>query len=260
MTPEQAIAALPTLGGAQVVRQLADGPVAATWLLRRREAHWVLTIDKPVAGKLGLNRANEFRLLEQLAPQGLAPEPVAADTVRGLLTVTAIEGQALEFAEFRRPEVLSAVGRLLARLHRLQVPAPAVDLSAALRRYAGLAADPGARAIAEDAELLLATLPRSAALCLCHNDIHPANLIRRPDGEFSLVDWEYAGLTEPRYEFAVLAEHNGLAPAEVGGLLESYRAADGISLSQGDIAAWRPVYRAIQRLWQLAVENLNTHA
>ena len=225
MTPEQAIEALPSLAGAEVERALSAGPVSSTWLLRLGQGRVVLTIDTPLARALGLDRLQEHRLLAAVAAQGLAPAPVAVDAAHGLLAVRALDGRCLEPDEFRQPGTLVALGQLLASLHALELPAPRLDLQAALNRYADLAGGPAARAIAEDAEAQLASLPRSGTTCLCHNDIHPANLFRQPNGQLTLVDWEYASRTDPLYEFAVLAEHNGLSRVELSRLLEAYRAA-----------------------------------
>lgn len=260
MTPEQAIHALPALAGAEVERRLSAGPVSSAWLLRLGEGRAVLTIDTPLARALGLDRAREYHLLEQLVPYGLGPAPVAVDAIHGLLAVKALDGRCLEPDEFRQTETLIALGQLLARLHALDLPAPDLDLPAAMNRYADLAGGPETLAIARDATAQSASLPRSGKRCLCHNDIHPANLFWQPNGALSLVDWEYAGRTDPLYEFAVLAEHNGLSRPELSCLLKAYRAADGLMLSRRDIAAWCSYYRAIQQLWQMAVEPGDTHA
>jgi thiamine kinase len=254
VTPRQAIARLPALQGARVVRRLSSGPVSATWLLETKPGQIVLSIDTPLAARLGLDRQAEFALLEPLEPHGVAPLPVTVNAGQGLFAVQAIQGRPLTASEFRAPETLRALGKLLARVHRIPAPAPVIDLDAAIDRYARLARSRRAGGMARRAQALLAGLPRSGRLCLCHNDIHPANLLRLPDGELRLVDWEYAGLADPLYEFAVLAEHNGLGDRALQVVLAAYRGACGgpAGPDARAVAAWRPLYRQLRALWEAA--------
>ena len=132
MTPEQAIAALPQLQGAELLRCFADGPVSATWLVQVADEQYVLSIDTPLAKALGLNRAREFELLQQIAPHDLGPAPIAVNAEAGLLAVAAVAGTPLAPMDIHQPEALCALGEKLARLHALDVDAPRLDLAAAI--------------------------------------------------------------------------------------------------------------------------------
>ena len=58
---ETALAAIPGLAGARVIRRLIAGPTNVTWLVEHLDQRWVLRLDTPAAAELGLDRENEGR-------------------------------------------------------------------------------------------------------------------------------------------------------------------------------------------------------
>jgi thiamine kinase len=253
LTPGQAIATLPELAGADIEAKVGDGPTAETWRLVRDATAIMLRIDKPAARALGLDRGAEFSLLDQLRDTGIAPVPLACDSGRGLLATCWIDGRVLDRQELRDPDTLKAIGRLLARLSHLDVQAPAIDLMATLRRYAHQAGQSDSGPLVQAASALLTQIPGSADPCLCHHDIHAGNLVRRPDGSLSLVDWEYAAMGDPAFDLALLAEEGRLADSDLAHLLQGYGAAGGQALRER-LLAWRPFYRLLRQAWQAAVQ------
>ena len=253
VTPEQAIAALPELAGARVATRAGDGLTAETWRLARDGTDVMLRIDKPAARALGLDRGAEFILLDQLRDTGIAPVPLACDAGRGLLATCWLDGRILDSRELRDPDTLEAIGRLLARLSRLNIQAPTIDLMATLRRYAQQAGQTDSGPLVQSASALRTQIPGSADPCLCHHDIHAGNLVRRPDGRLSLVDWEYAAMGDPAFDLAVLAEEGGLADSDLARLLQGYGAAGG-EVVRERLIAWRPFYRLLRQAWQAAVQ------
>ncbi|MFN0094979.1 MAG: phosphotransferase [Dehalococcoidia bacterium] len=73
-------------------------------------------------------------------------------------------------------------------------------------------------------------------LLLCHRDLDPKNTTRRPDGELSIQDWDYAGPMLPSAELLGVALSFAGGPerpddALVSAVLDSYRRASGHDLS-----------------------------
>jgi Ser/Thr protein kinase RdoA (MazF antagonist) len=163
-----------------------------------------------------------FRRAEQsgATPRLFSVLPVGADLPRGALIVEAIDGRPP-----RLPDDLPALAAALARLHALDVPAPAhrpplVDHArfgpiagtlAVIERQAPAleAADlPGATRGALLAELAWARqlAADSAAtdqpICLVGTDTHPGNFVLRENGEAVLVDLEKALYGSPAIDLA----------------------------------------------------------
>lgn len=129
-------------------------------------------------------------------------------------------GYALDFIEGEiLPPVMDLptikqIGGLLGRLHKL-ASSPADypvqvgwldELSEAIRRAITANNDPHwgkqAREIADN----LSDLPdlRGLPLGLIHTDVHEGNLLRRPDGQLVMLDWEDAGLDIAIFDVAVV--------------------------------------------------------
>ena len=65
----------------------------------------------------------------------------------------------------------------------------------------------------------------------CHNDLLAGNIIRaQDDGRMLIVDWEYAGIGDPRFDLGNLSINNGFDEATDDRLLTAY---DGVAPSDG---------------------------
>jgi thiamine kinase-like enzyme len=134
-----------------------------------------------------------------------------------------------------------------------------------LEDYASVVRDRGAALPEEYAELL--ELARNIELALppapsapCHNDLLAANVIRALEDErLLIVDWEYAGMGDPRFDLGNLCVNNDFDEHAEEQLLRSYlaraptdaeRAALRLMrlLSDAREAAWGIVQSAISEL------------
>jgi thiamine kinase-like enzyme len=173
---------------------------------------------------LGIDRSAEL-LAHEAAALGIAP--AVAALVGGCLVTSFVACQPLE-----PPEVAGAVeeiARALRAFHDSGVRLPTrfwvPDL---LEDYAAIAQARGARLPAgyEEARVLAARI--AAALPLreqrpCHDDLLAGNLIRAErDGSILLVDWEYAGMGDPRFDLGNLSVNNGFDAAADDRLLRAY--------------------------------------
>ena len=155
---------------AKVIHPLRRSPLADSWLVEWAGERAVLRIDQPAAAAMGLDRAAEFARLEAVATAGLGPAPIAADPARGLLLRRHIEGNVWQTADMHQAAKLEQAAGLLRQVHSAQIAAPALDLGAAVNRYADLAG-PGSTELAHTARSLLASCrDPQAPLVFCHND------------------------------------------------------------------------------------------
>jgi thiamine kinase-like enzyme len=101
------------------------------------------------------------------------------------------------------------------------VPDLLEDYAAIVRRRGGTL--PGAYSGAVFAAARIAAALPVALARPCHNDLLSGNIIRvAGDGGLRLVDWEYAGMGDPRFDLGNLSINNDFDEATDDRLLEAY--------------------------------------
>jgi len=224
--PQEALAGIPELAGARIVRRLGAGQASESWLLESPGGRLVLRRDTGLARRLGLDRAAEFELLCALAGTGLAPEPVRFVPEHGALVMRYLEGEAWSPAELEGPERLRALGRLLRRLHDRPVAGKAFDPARIARHYARQASAPDSHILVGEVEMLADELyPEGMARHICHHDPHCGNLIGTDPPR--LIDWEYAAAGDPLMDLAVVGRYHRLQGWQERVLLEAW--SDGLA-------------------------------
>jgi thiamine kinase len=244
--PSEVLERVSSLRGARVLETLVAGPVSDSWLLERDGERFTLRLDRPLAARLGLDRAAEWRFLEQAAGAGLGPEPLA----RGdrLLVTRYLPGEPWGV----RDAPWFALGQLLRRVH--ETPAPQgkrFDLSAISARYAACAGGAEAARLAGRVRELAGPLYADSPGRLCHHDAHLGNVVGA--AEPRLIDWEYAALGQPLFDLAVVIRHHGLDEDDTAALVAGW-AGDAPPTDPERLAAYLDLYDVLVRLWALAVE------
>ena len=211
--------------------------------------------------RLGADHLNECRLLEAVAARGIAPPVVRCDAARRLLVTRWID-DANGGAPVRDAARLVTAAAALAQLHSL-APVTAlrrVDFAAQARELeAVLHAPDETNAFSRTAAAVFERLELHAGPPrLCHNDLHPLNLLFELEGRLWLVDWEYAGLGDPIFDLASCASQHGLGAPQRARLAGIYNAAGGqVEPQRLEMACWAFDY--VQWLWYraaLAQESL----
>ncbi len=205
MQIKELISTIPVIPADARLQELGGGNVNQTWKISGETETWVLRIDTPLASRFGLNRAHELRAVHAAEITGLAPEVVWSDVSRGLLLTRFIDG---------RPWVNSgadAVASLAAainKLHKLRPDLPSNDFGKQAALYAKLLATEEAAQLANQCQNLAARWCNDPErYVLCHNDLGPANVLRVESG-LKFLDWEYAAVGEPCFDFAAVAATN----------------------------------------------------
>jgi thiamine kinase-like enzyme len=174
---------------------------------------------------LGIDRGAERMATETAAHLGIAPE-VAAALEDCLVT---------RFISCRTPAARELDGRVeeiagaLRGFHESAIVLPAsFRVPDLLDRYAAIVRGRGgelpaaylqAAAVAARIEAALPLARRSP----CHNDLLPGNIIFAQRGaRILIVDWEYAGMGDPRFDLGNLSINNGFDDATDDRLLSAY--------------------------------------
>ena len=165
----------------------------------------------------GVDRRHEARFLELPC----APDVVAFDPSTGDLLTRWIPGTLLADA----PVPPATAGAYLRALH--------ADIPSGLRRY-----DPidvirrdldGADEVSPVAALALERLHWTPdAVCGCHNDLNPWNILRTDDG-WRTLDWEFAGDNDPLFDVVCLGRGLGYDDAALARLAEARFGPPGVA-------------------------------
>ena len=212
---------------------------------------------------LGIDRGGERLANATAAGLGIAPA-VAASRDDCLVTrfVACTPVTASEISE-RAGEIASA----LRAFHGSGVLLPtSFWVSDLLGEYASVVTGLGrslprgfSRAVLAAARIETA-MPRARA-CPCHNDLLAGNIINAcDDGRIMLVDWEYAGMGDPRFDLGNLAVNNDFdAEAELR-LLEAYHGTPPSARAHAELRLMRVLSDAREGAWgvvQGAVSQLD---
>ena len=82
---------------------------------------------------------------------------------------------------------------------------------------------PGEYALASSVAARIAAAVGAPSSRPCHDDLLAANIIRAADeGRLMIVDWEYAGMGDPRFDLGNLAVNNDFDEADEERLLSAY--------------------------------------
>jgi hypothetical protein len=197
----------------------------------------------------------EFRALELLEPLDIAPKPVffqsKTPALGPVVVYDYLEGEmwdrhrpaATELAQLAqvwlKMNTVATDELWLSRNYGQSLHKVAARFHDALRTYAEWAEaffEPGRQAAAmclqslERCRDVVSELEGCAPVpCFCRSDPRFANVIRRPDGQLGLVDWEDSGLRDPAIDLADLVTHANqedlLSSGEWQAFLDPYLAA-----------------------------------
>ncbi len=255
--PLAGLEALDALQGYRVLEAVTRGPLADAWLLERGDERAVLRRDRPLAGRLGLDRVAEWGFLRQAFDAGLGPEPLFHDPGHGVLLTRFLPGVAWDQAAAGSATTnWVELGRLLRRVHDLPgVTGKRFDLAAIAAHYARAAGTSEADRLARRVGRLAVPLYVDAPWCLCHHDAHRGNVVGAAPPR--LLDWEYAALGHPLFDLAVVIRFHALDEAAGAQFLSGW-AGEGEWPDPDRLDAFCRLYDTVAALWALAVDPAST--
>jgi hypothetical protein len=189
-------------------------PVPLDGGITNRNFRWgdyVVRIPGAKTEVLGIDRAGEVAAARLAARLGIGPEVVLDEP----LVTRFVEGRTLEAAELR--ERADEVRGLLDRLHGCGETLPTrFDAHEIVHEYARTAPPPE-----RFAGLLALGAREPYDPVPCHNDLLPANFIGTAGGGLVILDWEYAGMGDARFDEANFAMNCGLDTPHANALVLS---------------------------------------
>ena len=213
------LAAIPGFADAKVVSRLSDGPTNQSYEILNGSDRYVLRLDRAEAARLGLDRRSEREVVESVARAGMAPEPAWYSPAGDAYLRPWVEGRPWSLDDLRSPKNIERLAVLLRRLHTLPRAGRHFDPLEAASRYAReIGTFESARCLVKAVEAFEDLDPEKATLC--HNDLVCANIV---EGNcLVLIDWEYAGMGDPFFDLAVVAQHHGLPGSLARHFVEAY--------------------------------------
>ena len=162
---------------------------------------------------LNLDPKREFNLLNSIGGMILTPEPLFYNDESKISIVTEIEGEHISQLKDRQI-LLSDLAKRLNSLHSYPVDDFDYTFRDSLMSY-------GRQMEKEDEKnIFTAAIDLHEALtdvagknCLCHNDLHPENILFGEQIKF--IDWEYASLNIPFFDLAYAIEHFVMTEDEI---------------------------------------------
>ncbi|MCW3056376.1 MAG: phosphotransferase [Solirubrobacterales bacterium] len=173
---------------------------------------------------LGIDRDAE-RLANELAA-GLGIAPAVAAAFEDCLVTRFIACSQVGPGEIA--DRVEEIARALRSFHALPAQLPtSFSVPHLLAGYAAVVRGRGGTLPAAYAELLAVAAQIVAVLALgsprpCHNDLLSGNIVRADDGRMMIVDWEYAGMGDPRFDLGNLSINNDFDDTDDERLLLAY--------------------------------------
>ncbi|MCC5868774.1 MAG: glycosyltransferase [Gammaproteobacteria bacterium] len=222
-----------------------DGPVEVQALLADNAQHRsfrvainneLLVVRLPVAATRSAGRVAAEAAMQSAAAQvGLAPPLIHMDPRDGARVSAWLEGEVLDAAALAQTQVAAELGTVIARLQRLSIDVPALDLRSVARDYARSFDAGGAGDVRHTTriERLLALVDdwtaRERAQVAAHNDLVAGNVLRHA-GRLVLLDWEFAARADALFDVAMFLGLHDVPAAGRAALLASAGLADGPDL------------------------------
>ena len=205
-TAALAIAARIWPGARVTLEELPGGLTNLNYKATTPSGAFVIRLFGRDAELLAIDREAERAAASMAAGLGIGPEVVGCAPREGYLVTRFLPGQQLTAGQMRAPGVMARVAATLRVLHQGPPIPGAVDPFAVVDFYRHNAVDRGADP-GDDyawAKPIADRIKRAVSFSFtapCHGDLLPANFIDY-DGQIFLVDWEYAGMSDPRFDLA----------------------------------------------------------
>jgi aminoglycoside phosphotransferase (APT) family kinase protein len=243
------------------VEPLPGGITNANFLVDLGDEQVVVRVPGRGRDLLGIDPAVELAASTLAASTGIAPEILAYDEETGCLVSRFLVAKPIALDVMAEPPMLELVVGALQRVHGAGRVGATFDYFAIIDRYHEHAAG---RGVPEpfDFEAARAVMHHIAEVrpfrptVFGHNDLLNANFLF--DGSVRILDWEYAGMTDPFFDLANLSANHGFGPETDAALLTLYFGADSEQLA-ALLALFKLVSELREAMWgvvQLAVSDL----
>jgi thiamine kinase-like enzyme len=200
---------------------------------------------------LGIDREAERLATEAAARLGIAP--AVAATLEDCLVTRFISCQVLGARELA--ENVEEIARALRRFHDCPTRLPTrFSVCELLTRYGAIVRERGGTLPDAYAQTCAAADQIAAALPACeprpcHNDLLAGNIIRSDDDALLIVDWEYAGLGDRRFDLGNLSVNNDFDAETDERMLAAYYGHEPSPLQRAALELMRVLSDAREAAW-----------
>jgi thiamine kinase-like enzyme len=249
-------------GRVKAIEPLARGITNANYRIELEGEVVVLRVPGANTSELGIDRHHELEAGRLAASVGVGPEVVLVDEASGCLVTRYIEGRPVEPDELRAEPMLGELGRLLRAVHAAGTVPAVFDPYTVVRTYHDTATRRDVGEPFDFATLcrIMERIERARPFrptAFGHNDLLNANFIH--DGSLRIVDWEYAGMSDPFFDLANVSVNHGFGPEADSALIGHYcgRVDDGLVATLRLMKLVSELREAMWGVVQLAISDLD---
>jgi thiamine kinase-like enzyme len=212
-------------GRATAITPLTNGITNANYVVDLGDEQVVVRVPGKDTGLLGIDRRSEVEAGRLAATVGVGPDVLVYDVPTDCIVTRFIVARPISTEELASEPMLGDFVAALRRVHSVGRVEAVFDPYRIVRVYRDEAGARGVHAPFDlDAALALVDRVEAArpfrTTVLGHNDLLNANFLY--DGAVRIVDWEYAGMTDPFFDLANVAVNNDFAPEAEEALLRHY--------------------------------------
>jgi aminoglycoside phosphotransferase (APT) family kinase protein len=207
------------------IEVLAHGITNSNYVVDLGDERVVVRVPGNDTHLLGIDRSNEVVAGGLAAAIGVGPEVLATDIATGCIVFRFIDGRPISAAELAEEPMLGQFVETLLQVHHAGTTPTIWNPYAVIRDHRDVAAARGVEA-PFDSKFTLELLARIEIVrpfrptVLGHNDLLNANFIF--DDRLRIVDWEYAGMSDPFFDLANVSVNNGFSVDAEIALLRHY--------------------------------------
>jgi thiamine kinase len=244
-------------------RYLSDGITNENYWISLNNQQYVLRLNTPDSDRLGLNRQLETIIMEKVSGLKLIPEILFQNEQPSFRLSKWITGTTWKQESFKKRINLNRLAEALKKLHAMPYfELPTMDLLARLEHYRLMIQQRHGQLPAIENRLLSKTIKLHSNLqtsmmpCLCHNDLNAANILESQSNHHSqlcFLDWEYAAVSDPLFELAVICVSNELSDADKQYFLQAYMGSTQAQQVSLTFDYWCWFYKYISLLWGLVI-------
>ncbi len=237
------------------VQTLTGGLTNRCWRLESSDGSaYVWRPLSKVCKPFFISRQNEYQVLNAIASLNIGPGPVFIHE-QGLL-VAWVNGHTLTNAGIELDNLLSVA----AAIHQFPSDVISVVPFSYLSRIDHYWLELGGTYSGTEFESLYKkwrTEPciQAIPMALCHFDLGCYNLVKNGDS-IKVIDWEYAGLADPRLDLAIALQVAGARVEEAVVRYCEIRNIEDVTLWLEGVRAWQPRALVMAMLWYLLAYQL----
>jgi aminoglycoside phosphotransferase (APT) family kinase protein len=249
-------------GRVQSIEVLAHGITNSNYVVDLGDERVVVRVPGANTQLLGIDRTNEVVAGGLAAAAGVGPEVLLTDDGTGCIVFRFIDGRPVPAAELCEEPMLETFVRTLRVVHAAGTAPTIWNPYDVIRDHRDVALARDVRApfdMARAFELLdaIEVARPFRATVLGHNDLLNANFLF--DGQLRIVDWEYAGMTDPYFDLANVAVNNFFPVDAEHSLIRHYFGHDD-GARMATLAIMKIVSELREAMWgvvQMAISKLD---